>query len=160
MDPHPSLLLLLSEQYVKLPPTLSSEEQGEDQCWHSAQSPITAFGERGQPVSLAKVKLILSPVQETNREGSSQLLSELTKPWTWHCWLLPPSSEASWADGGHRCVWGMSSCLKVPAWSEDEGGLVPLDISPLWLLPTERRSQASAPACANRRLPAAGCWNI
>ena len=98
MDPHPSLLLLLSELCVKLPPTLSSEEQGEDQPWHNAQPPIPAFGERGQPASLAKAKLILSPVQETSREGGSQLLSELTKVWRWHCWLLPSSSEASRAD--------------------------------------------------------------
>lgn len=98
----------LSELYVKLPPTLSYEEQGEDQQWHSTQPPIPIFGERSQPVSLALVKLILSPVQETSREGDSQLLSELTKLWRWHCWLLPPAPRhPGWM--GHLCVGGRAA---------------------------------------------------
>lgn len=105
MDPLPSLLLLLSELYVKLPRTFSSEEQGEDQRWHSAQPPIPIFGGCDQPVSLAKIKLILSPVQDTGREGGSQLRSELTKLWRWHRWLLPPAPRHP-GQIGHLCVEG------------------------------------------------------
>ena len=89
---------------MKLPPTFSPEEQGEDQHWHSAEPPVPVFGERGQPLSLPKVKLILSPGQESSREGGSQLLSELTKPWRWHCWPPSPSSEVPREDGAPLCV--------------------------------------------------------
>lgn len=126
MDHHPSPLLVLSKPYVKLPPTSSAEEQGEDQPWHSTQPPIPALGERGQPVSLAKVKLILSPVQETGKEGGSQLLSELTKLWSCCC---PPVPRHPGRTGG-TSVWegGMSSCPEVPAWNEEQRGLIPSDI--------------------------------
>lgn len=57
-----------SELYVKLPPTLSSEKQSEGQPWCRAQPPTPVSGERGQPVSLANIKLILSLVQKTSKE--------------------------------------------------------------------------------------------
>lgn len=71
MDLHPSLFrkLLFSELDMKLPPTSSPGKQGEaQQGEHSAQPPIPACGQCGQPLSLTRVKLFLPPVEETSRE--------------------------------------------------------------------------------------------